>query len=236
MDNVTDGTCVFKKCSEASCTFRLYGFRTTGLMPLWTCFALGKQRLLQTADQLSVLAMSGDNDAQFLRQSERLIHLAIVHAKEVFVRKKNFEGSRSVAHDLAQLGLSVLIEPAHRHMKGVIASAPALSFFLPQVIPRQSVLSSGRAAHLNECRRAADQCRNAGCLMSIFGKRGHEGQIDVYMRIDESGKDPLARRIDDLGSRQNREIRADPRDRLILNVYLGFVTSIRSYDFTATNQ
>src|ERR1700693_5697897 len=143
MHNVTDGPCVFKKCSKASCTFRLYGLRTTGLMPLWTCFARGEQRLLQTADQLSVLAMSGDDNAQFLRQSECLIHLAVVHAKEVFVRKKNFEGSRSVAHDLAQLGLSVLIEPAHRHVEGVIASAPAFSFFLPQVIPRQSVLTSG---------------------------------------------------------------------------------------------
>src|SRR5271165_7182612 len=235
MNDVTDGACVFKKCSEASCTFRLYGFRTTGLMPLWPFFALGEQRLLQAADQLSVLAMSGDDDAQFLRQSERLIHLAIVHAKEVFVRKKNFEGRRSVAHDLAQLGLSVLIEPTHRHVKGVIASAPAFGFFLPQVIPRQSVLTSGRAAHLNECRRAADECRDAGRLMSIFGKRRHEGHIDVDMRVDESGKDPLARRIDHFGLRRNREIRADPRDRLILNVYLGFVTSIRSYDFTVTN-
>src|SRR3984893_18442105 len=165
MNDVTDGACVFKKCSEASGAFRLYGFRATGLMPLWTCFALGEQRLLQTADQFSVLAMSGDDDAQFLRQSERLIHLVIVNAKEVFVRKKNFEGSRSVAHDLAQLGLSVLIESTHRHMKGVIASAPAFSFFLPQVIPRQSVLSPGWAAHLNECCRAADECRDAGGLM-----------------------------------------------------------------------
>src|SRR5580692_3993797 len=209
MNDVTDGACVFKKCSEASCTFRLYGFRATGLMPLWTCFALGEQRLLQTADQLSVLAMSGNDDAQFLRQSERLIHLAIVHAKEVFVRKKNFEGSRSVAHDLAQLGLSVLIEPTHRHMKGVIASALAFSFFLPQVIPRQSVLTPGRAAHLNECCRTADECRDAGRLMSIFGKGRHEGQIDVDMRINESGEDPLPGRIDNLRPRRDREIGPD---------------------------
>src|SRR3984893_6442668 len=137
MNDVTDGACVFKKCSEASGAFRLYGFRATGLMPLWTCFALGKQRLLQTADQFSVLAMSGDDDAQFLRQSERLIHLAIVDAKEVFVRKKDFEGSRSVVHDFAQLGRGLLVEPGHRHVKGEITSAFAFSFFLPQVIPRQ---------------------------------------------------------------------------------------------------
>src|SRR5580692_6672674 len=118
MNDVTDGACVFKKCNEASCTFRLYGFRATGLMPFRTCFAFGEQRLLQTADQLSVLAMSSNDDTQFLRQSQRLIHLAIVHAKKVFIRKKDFEGSGSVAHDLAQLGLCILIESAHRHMEG----------------------------------------------------------------------------------------------------------------------
>src|ERR1700736_1391675 len=236
MNDVTGGACVFKKCSEASCAFRLYGFRTTGLMPFWTCFALSQQCLLQTADQLRILAMSGDDDAQFLRQGERLIHLAIVHGREVFVRKKNLEGGGSVAHDLPQLGLRVLIEPGHGHVKGVIASAPAFSFFLPQVIPRQSVLTPGRAAHLNECCRAAEQCRDAGCLMSIFGKRRHEGKIDVYMRVDESGEDPPSRRIYDLSSLRDREIRADPRDRLILNVYLGCVTTIRSYDFSMPNQ
>ena len=67
--------------------------------------------------------------------------------------------------------------------------------------------------------------------MSIFGERRHERQIDVYMRINESGEDPLSCRIDYLRTRWNREIRANPRDRLILNVYLGFVASIRSYDF-----
>src|SRR5208282_4747529 len=129
MHNITSGACVFEKCSEPSCAFRLYGFRTTGLMPFWTCFALGEQSLLQTANQLSVLAMRGDDDAQFLCQGERQIHLAIVDAEEVFVSKKNFEGSGSVAHNLAQLGLSVLIEPGHGHVEGIIAGAPAFSFF-----------------------------------------------------------------------------------------------------------
>jgi len=44
------------------------------------------------------------------------------------------------------------------------------------------------------------------------------------------------RRIDDLRPRRNREILADPRYRLIFDVNLGFVTSVRSYDFAITNQ
>src|ERR1700730_15970053 len=133
MNDVTGCAGVFQKGSEPGCAFRLDRFRATGLMPFRTCFAFGEQRLLETADQLSVLAMSSNDDTQFLRQSQRLIHLAIVHAKKVFIRKKDFEGSGSVAHDLAQLGLCILIESAHRHMEGVIASALAFSFFLPQV-------------------------------------------------------------------------------------------------------
>jgi hypothetical protein len=235
MNDVARGSGVFKEGREASCTFRLNGFRPTRLVPLGTCFAFGEQRLLQTADQLRILAMSCDDHAQFLRQGKRLIHFAIVYPKKVFVGKEDFEGSRPVTHDLAQLGLRVLIESAYRHMEGVIAGAPVLGFILPQAISCQRVLRPGWAAHLNYCCRAADECRHAGRLMSIFGKRRHEGQIDVYMRIDEPGEDPLSACIDYLRTGWNRQIRANSGDRLILNVYLGFVASIRSYNFAVPN-
>ncbi len=81
-----------------------------------------------------------------------------------------------------------------------------------------------------------EKCRDTGGLVRVLGKRRHEGQIDVDMRINESGKNPLPSGVDDFRVRRNREIGANPGDGLIFGVNLGFVASIRGYDLAVTNQ
>ena len=192
--------------------------------------------MLKTAYQFGVLTMSGNDDTQFLRQDKRLIHLSVVHPKKVFVRKKDFEGSRPVSHDLAQLGFCVFIEPAYRHMEGVIAGAPALSFILPQAISCQRVLGPGRAAHLNHCCRPPNECRDAGRLMSILGKGRHERQIDVDVGIDETGENKFAGGIDDLRTGRDGKICTDASDGFVCDEDIGLVARVRRYDLAITNE
>src|SRR5947209_2115291 len=64
----------------------------------------------------------------------------------------------------------------------------------------------------------------------------HERQIDVHMRIDESGKDKLATRVNDLRSGWRRKAAAYPRDRLSFTPQIGPTAAIGRYDFTVLDQ
>ena len=50
-----------------------------------------------------VLAVGGDDHAQFLRQSQRVEELGVVDAERAFVGEEDFERRDAALHDLPQL-------------------------------------------------------------------------------------------------------------------------------------
>jgi hypothetical protein len=53
--------------------------------------------------------------------------------------------------------------------------------------------------------------------MGVFGKRGHERQMNVYMGVDEAREDQFPRRIDDFGPGRSGEVKPDLSDRFIFD-------------------
>src|ERR1700693_1733940 len=82
---------IFKKSCKPVGAFSFDGLRSAGLVPLRAGLALGDKLRLKPRNQLSVFAVRSDDHAQLLRERQRLIHYAIIDAKEIFVRQENLE-------------------------------------------------------------------------------------------------------------------------------------------------
>ena len=119
---------VFEKRCESPGPLRFHRFRAARLMPFWPGLSLGQQFFLQPVHQFGILAVRRHNHTQPLRQLQRLVHLPIIHAKKILVRKENLERSRSVRHNFPQLLLRLADVLRHRHMKRIVARAPPLGF------------------------------------------------------------------------------------------------------------
>ena len=128
MDDISGRACVFEKGRERPVPSASTDSRAAGLMPLGAGLSLREQALLQPPDELRVLAVRGDDDAELLRQAERLIHLAIVDAEEVLVGEEDLEGADAIADDLAQLRFGLVVELRDRHVEGVVARARPSAF------------------------------------------------------------------------------------------------------------
>ena len=75
-----------------------------------------------------------------------------------------------------------------------------------------------RAAHLYICGCSTDQRRNAGCLMRILGEGCHERQVDVNMRIYESGERRTSRLRQLFRPRRESQVRHQLSDGLTFDV------------------
>ena len=53
------------------------------------------------------------------------------------------------------------------------------------------------------------------CVSFAIGR--HEGQVDVHVRVDESGEDVLAGGIDHFSAGRRFEVRADARDGFVFD-------------------
>src|SRR5208282_954671 len=144
--------------------------------------------------------MSGGYNSEIGRERECIEHFFIGYAEEILVGKKDLEGRGSIRDDLTKLRFSLGVVAGHGHVKRIVACAVALCFLLPYVVTLERVLIARRTDHLNECCGATDECGLARSGVRVLGKGGHEGQMNVNMRIDESGKDQLPGCIDDFGS------------------------------------
>ena len=99
---------ILEERGEAVGAFGFHRFRPARLVPLGPGLALRRaDSCCRRADKLGVLAVRGDDDAQFPRKFERLVHLAIVHAEEVLVGEKDLEGTDAIGDNLAQLAFGL---------------------------------------------------------------------------------------------------------------------------------
>ena len=234
--DIAGGPGVLEKGAEAVGAFGFHGFGAAGFMPLRPRLALGQQTLLQAADELGVFAVGGDDDPQFLRQPQGLVHLAIVHTEKVLVSEEDLERSDTVGDDLAQLPFGLRFESRHRHVEGVVAGAGACRLALPKLIALDRVIEARRAAHFDISGGAAHQRGDAAGFVGVLREGGHEGQIEMHMRVNKAGEDEVARGIDDLGAGGRVEVGAEASDGLVFDIDVGVRTAVGGDDVGVTNQ
>src|ERR1700687_1911268 len=140
--------------------------------------------------------MGCDDHAETFGEFESLKHLAVIDAKKVFVSEENLEGGSTVGNDFAQLRFGSFHELGNRHVEGIIAGTLAVGFGFPKLITLQRIVSAIGAAHFDVRGSAADEPRNAGGFVGIFGKSRHERQINVYVRVDKTWENEFSRSID----------------------------------------
>src|SRR5882724_12065258 len=109
-------------------------------MPLGASLPLSEQLLLQTRNELRILAMRRDDHTQALGEFQCLIHLAIVDAEEVLIRQKYLERRGAVGDNRPQLRFRLVDKLRDRHMKGIIAGALPFSLRLPELITFQGIV------------------------------------------------------------------------------------------------
>ena len=103
-------------------------------------FAGGEQFLAAFGDERFVLAMRGDDDAEFLRQFERAIKFRVVHAERAFVGEKDFERTDAALDDFAELLFGLVVKFRHAHVEREIAGGFADGLFHPQLKAFQRVV------------------------------------------------------------------------------------------------
>ena len=90
-------------------------------VPFRPRFAFREQPLLELRDNLGILAMGGDDDAQPPGQGQREEQLGVVDAERALVGEKDFEGRRAVGDDALQEFGRLVVPAGHPHVEGVIA-------------------------------------------------------------------------------------------------------------------
>ena len=71
-------------------------------MVFGTGLAFGQKFLLQLSDEIRILAMRSDNDAEFLRQLQRVVKFVVRHAERAFVGQENFEAAAAALDDFLE--------------------------------------------------------------------------------------------------------------------------------------
>ena len=120
--------------------------------------------------------MSRHDHAQLPRQGHRPVHLGIVDAEEVLVRKEDLEGADAIRYDLAKLAFGLVFKLRDRHVEGIVAGAVSLGFGFPELVAFERIVETRRAAHLNLGGGAADQSRDAGGCCVSFAKVAMKGR------------------------------------------------------------
>src|ERR1017187_633494 len=210
--------------------------RTAGLVKFRASLASGNQFLATLAHERFVLTMRGDDDAEFLRQLERAIKLRVVHAKRTFVGEEDFERTDATPYNFAKLFLGCVVKLRHAHVKGKIASGLADGLFHPKLETFQRVILARRTTHLNERGGAANERRFAAGDVIIFGKRAHERQVNVDMRVNEAGKNKFPLRINHLRAFRWRDAAVNARDGFVFAKNVRDIAFAGGDDFAVFNK
>src|SRR5438477_2414915 len=173
--------------------------------------------------------MRRNNNAEFFCKSERGVKFFVRDSERAFVSEKDFETAVPALHDFHEIALSFVVVARDTHMEGEIAGTLALRFAEPEFESFERFIAAARANHLYESRRPADERGAARALMGILGKRAHERQVDVHVRIDEPGKDIFSDGVDYLRVVRRGEIAIDSCDRFTLAKNVGDVAPARSH-------
>src|SRR5438093_12417347 len=95
------------------------------------------------------------------------------HAERAFVGEKDFERADAALHDFAELLVGLVIELRHAHVKRKVARRLADGLAHPKLETLQRIVLARWTAHLDERRRAADECGLAAGHVIILRERAH---------------------------------------------------------------
>src|SRR6267378_536021 len=218
MDHVPGCYRVFEKRCEAVGAFGFDRFGAAGLVPFGAGPPLRQQFLLQTSYEFRVFTVCGDDHSEALGEFEGLVHFAVIDTEKVFVGEKYFERRRAVGNNLSQLRFRFFHKLGDRHVKSVVARALAVGLRLPELIAFQRIIVAIGAAHFNVGCRSTYERRDAAGLVRVFGKGGHEREIDMHVGIDETWKNEFAGGVDDFRVRGSLDILADACDSFVFDV------------------
>jgi len=99
-------------------------------------------------------------------------------------------------------------------MERIIDGRQPFGFGTPQFERLHRIIGPAGAAHFDQSCRPADQCRAAGRIVRVLCIGAHKRQIDVHVRVDETGKDISSLGVNHLAAIAGRylDILGNPRD------------------------
>src|SRR5712664_1096799 len=236
MDHIASGSRIFKECCEVARAFSFDRFGTAGFVPFGAGPPFREQFLLQTGYEFRVFTVRGDNHSEALGEFEGLVHFGVIDAKKVLVGEKEFERRRAVGDNLSQLRFRFLHKLGYRHVKGVVTRALSVGLRFPELIAFQRIVVAIGAAHFNVGCRSTYERSDATGFVRVFGKGRHERKIDVYVRIDETGKNKFAGGVDDFRVRRSLDIFAYACDSFVFDVDIRLDPRAHGHNFAISDQ
>ena len=196
----------------------------------------GEQLPRPLGDERLVLAMRGDDDAEFPGQPEHAVEFRVVEAVEALVGEEDFERADAPRDDLAQLRRGGGVELRHAHVKREIAGGLAGGCVHPLFEAGERPVPAPGVAHLDDRGGAADERRLAAGHKIVLRLRAPGRQVEVDVRVDEAGENLAAPGVDDLGVRRRRQAARDAGDRFAVAVDVREVALTRGDDFAVLDQ
>ena len=150
----------------------------------------------------------------------------VIDTEGAFVGEEDFKAADALFDDLAQLSGRFRIEPCHSHVEGVVAAGLPFGLGLPggEAVGGRHVARG--ADHFENGGGASDQRSLCAGLVVVLRNGTHKGQVNVGVRVDESGENVFAGRIDNLGAGGRGDVPVDPRDSIAFAKNVGGVTRV----------
>ena len=121
-------------------------------------------------------------------------------------------------------------------MKREVARAVSACLFQPKLKRFQRAVRARWANHFDKCRRPADDRGAARRFMIYLRRCAHERQIDVNMRIDETGEDILPGCIDYFRILRRLDVGLNPCDRFSVAKDIRHVLFVRRNDLAVFDE
>ncbi len=91
-------------------------------------------------------------------------------------------------------------------MVAVVTTGIAGALGVPSFKTGERFLGAAGTAHVEDGGGAAHERSFGAGLVGVLEKRAHEGQVDVGVRINEAGKNVLARGVNHLGAGRRLDV------------------------------
>ena len=210
--------------------------RTAFVVALRTCDTSCQDLFLSLGDKGFVLAVRSRHDAQFFCQLEGLIKFAIVDSEGALVGEENLERLNALRHDFAKLRGGAIVEFGHTHVERIVTCGLAAGLAFPYFESLAWLHGSRWTAHVEDRRCSANESRLGPGFVVVLCIGTHEGEVNMRVRVNESGEDVLSRGVDDFRAGRGIYLAVDARDGFVLTPDVGDIVRVAGYDFAVFDQ
>ncbi len=210
--------------------------RAAGFVPLGAGLAFRKQLPLHRRNQLRVFAMRQHDQVVRGGEVQHAVQVFVADRQRRLVGQVDFDRPQALRDEFLQLHFQFVVKPLDHQVEAVVARGLARSLRLPRGPGGVEILFLARPCEIHNARRAAHQRRPRAVGIIRFRRHVRQRQIGMHMRIDESWKHQLPRRLDDRGSRRRVDLLLHRGDRLAFAPYIPGAASQRRHHLSAANQ